>query len=83
MRDQFIADQEALLNVYRCQYNIDTQLVPGGCAGQPNPQPADQPAGGFIAISAGFEFSCGIRTDNTAVCWDWATNLPAGLSYLN
>ncbi len=30
-RDTLIAAQEALLNVYRCQHNIDTQLVPGGC----------------------------------------------------
>ncbi|MCQ3809329.1 MAG: hypothetical protein KTV68_02100 [Acidimicrobiia bacterium] len=31
VRDQLIANQEALLNVYRCQFNIDTELVPGGC----------------------------------------------------
>ena len=30
-RDALIAAQEALLNVYRCQHNIDTQLVAGGC----------------------------------------------------
>ena len=30
-RDRLIADQEALLNVYRCQFNVDTQIVPGGC----------------------------------------------------
>jgi len=30
-RDTLIAAQEALLNVYRCQHNIDTQLVAGGC----------------------------------------------------
>ena len=32
VRDGLIQSQEVLLNVYRCQYNIDTQLVPGGCA---------------------------------------------------
>ena len=32
VRDDLIARQEALLNVYRCRFNIDTQLVPGGCA---------------------------------------------------
>lgn len=31
VRDQLIANQEALLNVYRCQFNVDTQIVPGGC----------------------------------------------------
>ena len=34
VRDRLIADQEALLNVYRCQFDIDTQLVPEGCARQ-------------------------------------------------
>ena len=33
-RDQLIAAQEDLLNVYRCQFNVDTQLVPGGCPDQ-------------------------------------------------
>ncbi|WP_419926281.1 hypothetical protein [Candidatus Poriferisocius sp.] len=31
VRDRLIADQEALLNVYRCQFNVDTQVAPGGC----------------------------------------------------
>ncbi len=31
MRDQLIANQESLLNTYRCQFNIDTQVVPNGC----------------------------------------------------
>ena len=31
IRDQLIANQEALLNVYRCQFDIDTELVPNGC----------------------------------------------------
>jgi len=30
-RDSLIAAQENLLNTYRCQHNIDTQLVAGGC----------------------------------------------------
>ena len=38
-RDQLIDEQEALLNVYRCKYNVDTELVPGGC-----PTPAKAPA---------------------------------------
>ena len=32
LRDQLIANQESLLNVYRCMFSIDTQIVPGGCA---------------------------------------------------
>ena len=32
VRDQLIADQEALLNTYRCMFSIDTQIVPGGCS---------------------------------------------------
>ena len=31
VRDGLIQQQEALLNVYRCAYSIDVQLVPGGC----------------------------------------------------
>ena len=45
LRDELIGDQESLLNVYRCLFNIDTQIVPGGCAdrkpaqAKPDPQP--------------------------------------------
>ncbi len=36
VRDNLIADQESLLNIYRCQFNIDTHAVLGGCTnGQP------------------------------------------------
>ncbi len=35
VRDRLIADQEALLNVYRCNHDVDTQLVPGGCPDAP------------------------------------------------
>ena len=31
VRDQLVGDQEALLNVYRCRFDIDTHIVPGGC----------------------------------------------------
>ena len=31
IRDNLIADQESLLNAYRCLFNVDTQVVPGGC----------------------------------------------------
>lgn len=32
LRDSLVADQEALLNVYRCRFDVDTEQVPGGCA---------------------------------------------------
>jgi len=31
-RDLLIADQEALLNAYRCQFGVDVLIVPGGCS---------------------------------------------------
>ena len=31
VRDQLIADQENLLNAYRCRFGADTHLVPGSC----------------------------------------------------
>ena len=31
VRDELIQNQEALLNVYRCRFDVDTQIVPGGC----------------------------------------------------
>ncbi len=30
-RNRLIAEQENLLNTYRCRFNIDTEIVPGGC----------------------------------------------------
>ncbi len=44
VRDELIQAQEDLLNVYRCMFDIDTELVPGGCVdGAPAP-PADDSA---------------------------------------
>ena len=37
VRDHLVADQEALLNAYRCQFNVDTNIVPGGCTEQLEP----------------------------------------------
>ena len=40
VRDRLISSQEALLNVYRCRFGIDTQIVLGGCQdGHPAPLP--------------------------------------------
>ena len=36
VRDNLIAAQETLLNIYRCQFGLDIEAVPGGCtAGYP------------------------------------------------
>jgi len=43
-RDQLIANQEALLNTYRCRFDIDTQIVPGGCSDGAPAQPAAGPS---------------------------------------
>ena len=32
VRDELIAAQESLLNSYRCRFDVDTHIVPGGCA---------------------------------------------------
>ena len=37
VRDGLIQSQEALLNVYRCQFDVDTQLVSGGCGVSESP----------------------------------------------
>ena len=66
VRDGLIESQEALLNVYRCRFNVDTQLVPGSCIeGRPAPPvPAVRPV-----ITAGREHSCAILHDRSIVCW--------------
>ena len=41
-RNELIAAQETLLNVYRCRFNVDTQVVPDGCVdGQPAGGPTE------------------------------------------
>lgn len=77
-RDTLIAAQEALLNAYRCQFNVDTQRVPGGCGDGPSigipPSDADSDGAttgerGFVGVSVGQDFSCGLRTEGAIVCW--------------
>ena len=36
-REELIMVQESLLNVYRCQFGIDTHAVPGGCPEESDP----------------------------------------------
>ena len=83
-RDQLIEAQEALLNVYRCRFDADTHLIPGGCrngvpaptpeatsptTAEPEASPASRPVSPAAAITVGGGFSCGIKADRTAVCW--------------
>ena len=42
-RDTLIANQEALLNVYRCMFDVDTEIVPGGCVDGIPTLPAEDP----------------------------------------
>ena len=84
VRDRLVADQEALLNTYRCLFDVDTQIVPGGCGGHScgirsddtvvcwgrnGSGETDAPAGSFKTVSAGSNHSCGIRSNDTIVCW--------------
>ncbi len=43
-RDRLVVDQEALLNTYRCMFDVDTTLVPAGCTNdRPTRPPPDPP----------------------------------------
>ncbi len=78
IRDQLIKNQEALLNAYRCQHNVDTQLVPNGCptTNTDTPEPA---AGTYTAVSAGDSYSCGVWADGSLECWGSASQqMPSG-----
>lgn len=44
LRDDLVAAQETLLNVYRCQFGIDIRAVPGGCTNGYPTQGFSQPA---------------------------------------
>lgn len=47
VRDGLIQSQEALLNVYRCRFDVDTEIVPGGCVdGAPAPVVVEEPETG-------------------------------------
>ena len=56
VRDALIFAQELLLNAYRCRFNIDTQVVPGGCSGQPgNTNGVNEPADDAALVAVGFD----------------------------
>ena len=68
-RDELIASQEALLNVYRCRFEVDTEAVVGGCRdGVPATEAAGEPAQAVLAV--GSALSCAIGGDQAASCWD-------------
>jgi len=70
-RDALIASQEALLNVYRCRFDVDTEAVAGGCRdGVPATESVAEPAPAVLAV--GSARSCAIRSDQTVACWDIA-----------
>ncbi len=57
VRDNLIANQEALLNVYRCRFRIDMQQVPGGC-----PEPVNEPDEGTEVTQQGNYHTCVTQT---------------------
>ena len=90
-RDHLIADQENLLNAYRCQHNIDTHIVTGGCPEVPHPPSSKNPDTSqavstqpgsvqYTAIAASGSRTCAIRTDGTIDCWggNLFANAPTG-----
>ena len=46
VRDGLVEAQESLLNVYRCLFDVDTQIVPGGCVDEGEPAPINRPGDG-------------------------------------
>lgn len=62
-RDSLIAAQESLLNVYRCRFGIDTQVVPGGCRGG---QPARPPAEPSPFLGTPTSHEIGVRDELVA-----------------
>ena len=62
VRDRLVDEQEALLNVYRCLFNVDTHIVPGGCGELAPENP-------FTSVSVTGQHACGVRADQTIACW--------------
>lgn len=85
VRDGLIQSQEALLNVYRCQFDVDTELVPGGCVETgsvtaPEDVPVispefdpftlpEGPRGDDTLISVGLGRTCAVQVDGRVACW--------------
>ena len=77
-RDALVASQEALLNAYRCRFDIDIEAVAGGCwGGVPAlslAAEAGEPAPAVLAVGSGR--SCAIRDDQTVACWGTDHSIP-------
>ncbi|MYG94274.1 MAG: trypsin-like peptidase domain-containing protein [Acidimicrobiia bacterium] len=53
LRDSTVLSQETLLNVYRCMFSIDTQIVPQGCPERNQTAATPITSGGSSSSSAG------------------------------
>lgn len=72
VRDGLVQAQEALLNVYRCRFGIDTQLVPEGC-GEPAEQTASVPVSIAVSRAGGISpdghIACVLSSSGAVECW--------------
>lgn len=72
LRNQLIAAQEALLNVYRCAHSVDLELVSESCGASEPQSDSDSglvDRGDFTAVSSGGSHSCALEGDGQIVCW--------------
>ena len=78
LRDTLVFEQESLLNVYRCMFDVDTEITPFGCE---NGKPRQPPTAS--AVAAGRHHSCGIKSTGSIACWGLndvgQANAPAGV----
>lgn len=95
VRDGLIQSQEVLLNVYRCQFDVDTQLVPGGCEtdeGEGDPPLGDGSTGttvidvlNTLTVEAEYGGSGYVRADfdhdRGYLCNDAGTDPYTGISF--
>jgi len=68
VRDQLIAAQEALLDAYRCRFDIATETVPGGCIENGLAPPRVQPPP-FAAVSTGRDIESRDRLTIALEAW--------------
>ena len=64
IRDTLIAEQEALLNAYRCLFGIDTEVVPGGCSDWLTAGEWKCSSANRTAPADGREHTCSITSQN-------------------
>ena len=71
LRDRLVADQEALLNVYRCLFDVDTEVVPGGCADTAQAPESDENSAVSLNIRYGpaeASYHCAANSENRIEC---------------